>query len=157
MYKSIFLDYFKQISNAISWYILIQLLFSVTLWFVLYQIPKYKLFMLTSLTLSIIQIGLSTGYLLHHEKTKHSLIDKTEFGEEWRAHEKPRIEKLILGYRRTISIWLTLIGTLCLTALSLDIVRLRHIAIAFIIQLGFTLIMDIYGRVKTEYYYQIMK
>lgn len=157
MYKGIFLDYFKQISNAISGYILVQLLFSLTLWFVLHQIPKYKLFMLTSLMLSILQIGLSMGYLMHYEKTKNSIIDNSEFGEEWRTHEKLRIEKLIVGYRRTISIWLILIGTLCLATLSLDILRLRYIAIAFIIQLGFTLIMDIYGKVKTDYYFQLIR
>ena len=157
MYKGIFLDYFKQISTAISWYIFAQLVFSLAAWFTLHQAAKFKLFMFTSLALSILQIGLSVGYLLNHEKSKHSISNKTEFGEEWLTQEKPRIEKLILGYKRTITIWLFLIATLCIATLLLNIGRLRYIGFALIIQLSFTLIMDIYGSVKTQLYYHQIK
>lgn len=157
MYKSIFLDYFKEISTAISWYIFAQLVFLLAAWFNLHQAPKYKLFMLTTLTLSILQIGLSVGYLFNHQRSKHSIYNKTEFGEEWLTQEKPRIEKLILGYKRTITIWLFLIATVCIATLLLHIEQLRYIGFALIIQLSFTLIMDIYGSVKTEFYYHQIK
>lgn len=157
MYRSVYFNYLNQIHNAILWYVFIQLLFSVTTWFVFYQMPKYKIFMFFSLTISILQIGLSMGYLLHQEKIKKSITYKTELNDEWRNHEIKRVEKLILGYNRTISIWFILIVILVLGALTFDIKQSRHIAFAFIIQLGFTLILDIYGRVKTEHYYQLIK
>lgn len=157
MYKSIFLDYFKQINQVIFWLIIAQVLFSLVIWLVLGQTIKYRLFMITSLTISILQIGLSIGYLLHQNQLNKSLTSQTAYDEEWRIHEKLRIEKLIVGYRRTIAIWLTLIAILLFGMLTVNADRLRQVAFACILQLGFTLLVDIVGRAKTQHYYHLIQ
>lgn len=68
-----------------------------------------------------------------------------------------RIEKLVLNYKRIIITCLILIGTLCLSTLVIKIMKVKHIALVLMIQLCFTVILDISERAKTQYYYQQIK